>query len=91
MYVVTPNHIEDATMNASFSITQFPSSHASIDDAAILTRSSRATVNRMLADGRLPAVKHGHRTLIPVAAIQTYLSRLPVAQFRAPVAIRTRT
>jgi excisionase family DNA binding protein len=68
-------------MTAIISITP---AYASINDAALITGSSRSTVNRLLANGSLSAVKHGRRTLIPMAALRAYLDALPAATFRAP-------
>jgi excisionase family DNA binding protein len=45
---------------------------------------SRATLYRLLGQGRITAVKRGRNTLIESASLDRYAADLPVATFRAP-------
>ncbi|HQT86613.1 MULTISPECIES: helix-turn-helix domain-containing protein [Acidiphilium] len=50
---------------------------------------SRATVCRLIASGELSAVKLGRRTLVPDAALQSFLASLPVVPVRPkPAALK---
>lgn len=49
---------------------------ASVNEASALLGISRSTVVRMLREGRLPRLKIGSRTLIPLASIHALL-RVP--------------
>lgn len=52
-------------------------------DATRITGISRSELYRMLADGRIRAVKHGVRTLIPVDSLKAHIARLPPAHIRS--------
>jgi excisionase family DNA binding protein len=56
----------------------------SIDATMAELQISRATVNRLLSQGRLQAVKVGAKTLVTSASIDAFWASLPPAKFRAP-------
>jgi len=45
---------------------------------------SRATVNRLLSQGKLKAVKVGSKTLVTTESIDAFWRSLPAATFRSP-------
>lgn len=47
---------------------------------------SRSGLYNLLAEGRITARKHGRRLLIEGESLKAYLSSLPAARFRQPVA-----
>jgi len=51
----------------------------SIKDAAKALGLGTTTINRMIKDGRLKAVKIGGRTLIPAAALRAIIDNAPPA------------
>ena len=53
-----------------------------INEWCAIRRSSRPTAYRMLAAGRLRAVKAGNRTLIETASARAEAASLPAATFR---------
>lgn len=59
----------------------------SIGAAAAQLGISKTQVERMVAAGRLSALKVGHRTVVTVESIESYWASLPRATFpsRAPV------
>ena len=56
----------------------------SIDAVMVEFGISRATANRLLASGKLRAVKVGSKTLVTVESIDEFWASLPTATFRAP-------
>jgi excisionase family DNA binding protein len=52
-------------------------------EAGRILGESRNTVYRLLADGKLRAVKRGTTTLIIVSSIRQYFDSLPIATFGA--------
>jgi len=56
--------------------------YLTIDEWCLIRRSSRPTAYRMLAAGKLRAVKAGHRTLIETASAIAEAASLPAAVFR---------
>jgi excisionase family DNA binding protein len=57
----------------------------SISEAVAATRISRATLYRAIANGLIPARKHGSRTLILANDLETWLSSLPVVKPRGKI------
>ena len=57
---------------------------AGINETGRLTGFSRSELYRLLADGKLRAVKSGSRTLILMESVRQYLASLPAATFRVP-------
>jgi excisionase family DNA binding protein len=55
----------------------------SIETAMQQISVSRATINRLLAAGRLRAVKCGSKTLVTTESIDAFWHSLPPAKFRA--------
>ena len=56
----------------------------SIETAMQQLSVSRATVNRLLANRKLCAVKVGTKTLVTTESIEAFWASLPLATFRAP-------
>jgi excisionase family DNA binding protein len=56
---------------------------ATIIDTVRLTGISRSELYRLLGEGKLRAYKAGSRTLLDWASVETYVSSLPPAAFRA--------
>lgn len=56
--------------------------YLTIDEWCLIRRASRPTCYRILAAGRLRAVKAGHRTLIETASAIAEATSLPAAVFR---------
>jgi excisionase family DNA binding protein len=57
--------------------------YITVDEWCAIRRSSRPTAYRLLAAGRLRAVKSGHRTLILTESARHEAASLPDATFRA--------
>ncbi|MCB5945928.1 helix-turn-helix domain-containing protein, partial [Acidocella sp. KAb 2-4] len=57
---------------------------ATIPNAVAFSGLSRSEVYRLLAAGKLRAVKSNKRTLIRMDSLRAYLDSLPAATFRAP-------
>lgn len=55
----------------------------SIRDVTDTLNCSRAQVNRLLATGKIRAVKLGSRTLIPADSLRQFVEGLPPASIRA--------
>lgn len=51
----------------------------SVADAVKITGLSRSELYRLMGAGRVRAVKHGVRTLIPMDALRAHLAALPAA------------
>jgi excisionase family DNA binding protein len=49
----------------------------SVEDGAQMLGLCRATFYKLLNGGQVKAVKHGRRTLVPVAALKSYAASLP--------------
>jgi excisionase family DNA binding protein len=57
---------------------------ATIAMTSSLSGLSRSEIYRLLAAGRLRAVKSGRSTLILLPSVREHIASLPMAQFRAP-------
>ncbi|NPD66065.1 helix-turn-helix domain-containing protein [Lichenicola cladoniae] len=54
-----------------------------VPDALAATGIGRTHFYKLMANGDIPAVKSGRRTLIPAESLRSYLERLPPAALRA--------
>jgi hypothetical protein len=52
-------------------------------EAGEIIRGSRSTIYRLLASGKLQAVKRGTATLVLMSSIRAYQASLPAATFAA--------
>ena len=57
----------------------------SVADAVHVSGLSRSELYRLMGAGRIRAVKHGSRTLIPMEALRAHLAGLPAADIRTAV------
>jgi excisionase family DNA binding protein len=58
-------------------------------EAGEILRGSRSTIYRLLASGKLQAVKRGTATLVLMTSIRAYQASLPAATFRPPSSTNT--
>ncbi len=56
----------------------------SVADAVRVSGLSRSELYRLMGAGRIRAIKHGVRTLIPMASLRALLDSAPAADIRAP-------
>jgi excisionase family DNA binding protein len=55
-------------------------------DTCMVTGLGERTVRRLLADGKLRAVKSGEKTLVLMESVREYVSSLPAAVYRKEAA-----
>jgi excisionase family DNA binding protein len=63
----------------------------SISASADFLGLSRDTIYRLLGTGKLTAVKHGSKTLLPIAGLRDYAASLPEARIKPPNRIGAET